>query len=459
MLEGILNAGQQEMAQQAPAPMAPMSQQQEAPGQSVDFDINQNPQDRQFMTDAMMYAPMLRGMDPEQRKEKWPEMVKAMGQVSPKASAMFDPTLPPSDQDLEALMSRMPGNKEAQVPAGGMQLASAQDDFMQEQVKRQLRGEKPQSQIEYNAQRAGEDQKTKETENLNKQLQTASLQNSDEELIFKGSLLTGQGSKYMTADSGTAAVDSMFGDDDASRTKGAPAGYRWKDTNQKELEPIPNGPQDPAVKQASALAKRQGNTAPTTGQVALAKTAMSLMPNIIQGPWDDNYDYDLKAMTAAQSGIKPRWTSIAIGDQKATKADIYNQALAISSEANLKLATGAAATTPEAKKYEDMFRCTAGDNADSCLNKVITAKIFTQNLADLLKDDSSTPTGKNIDPTKVQSMINGNAATMYKYKGGWKDRAMKANPGASSQDLDRLWVKEMINNPEFASKVLSEAKE
>ena len=31
-------------------------------------------------------------------------MVKAMNQVSPKAAAMFDPTLPPSDKELNLLM-------------------------------------------------------------------------------------------------------------------------------------------------------------------------------------------------------------------------------------------------------------------------------------------------------------------------------------------------------------------
>src|SRR3990167_5432530 len=171
MLENAWNQAGDQAMNEAPQPMAPVSQGQEQsapvmPNQRVSFDVDKNPQDMQMMTDAMMYAPMLKSMDEEQRKEKWPQMVQSLSQVSPKASALFDPSLPPSDKDLDALMSRMQapkGSSDQNSEGNGMgQLASARDDFMAEQVKRQLRGEKPQSLIEYNAQKAGADQKKQE---------------------------------------------------------------------------------------------------------------------------------------------------------------------------------------------------------------------------------------------------------------------------------------------------------
>ncbi len=465
MLENAWNqAGEQEM-NQVVQPMAPVAQQQEQsapamPGQKVSFDVNQNPQDMQMMTDAMMYAPMLKSMDEEQRKEKWPQMVQSLSQVSPKASALFDPSLPPSDKDLDVLMSRMQAPKgvsDQNMEGKGMgQLASAQDDFMAEQVKRQLRGEKPQSQIEYNAQKSGEEQRKQEEESKAKQLQAslnADPTNSDNELIFKGALLSGQGSKYMTADNSGVSLSSILNDGKDPSYEGVKPGFKWKDPNNKSLgvEKVPG--YDP-VKQASDI-----STKPTSGQVALIKTALAQLPNIIQGPWDANYDFDVKAMAAAQSGVKPRWSQLVVGDKAATQADIYNQALSVASEAALKAATGAAASEPETKKYEQMFRCTAGDNADSCLNKVVTAKLFMQNLSSVLKDDPNTPTGKNLDPNKVKELVDGNAAKMYQCKEGWKQRFLQANPNASDVDANRVWVKEMINNPEFAAKVLSEDKQ
>lgn len=467
MLENAWNqAGAQEM-NQAPEPMAQVAQGQEQaapaiPGQKVSFDVNQNPQDMQMMTDAMMYAPMLKSMDEDQRKEKWPQMVQSLSQVSPKASALFDPSLPPSDKDLDALMSRMQAPKGASdqnAESKGMgQLASAQDDFMAEQVKRQLKGEKAESIIEFNARKSGEDQKKQEEDTRAKQLQ-ASLNadpvHSDQELIFKGALLSGQGSKYMTADNSGSVVPSIFGED---KPKVSP-NYEPDPNNPGAFRAIKGTPADPVMKQAEALAKQQGSTKLTAGQVALVKTANAMLPNIVNGPWDDNYDFDVKAMGAAQSGAKPRWTSIAVGDKAATKADIYNQSISVLSEAALKAATGAQASAEETKKYEKMFRCTVGDNADSCLNKVITAKLFTQNLASTLKDDPSTPTGKNVDQAKVKTMIDGNKVRMYEYKESWKSRFFQANPKATDQDANRVWVKEMINNPEFATKVLSEDKQ
>lgn len=108
--EGYGHIQEEEQGMEAPS-MDPMG---EAPDKTVSFDVEKNPQDMQFMSDSMMYAPMLKGMSKEERKEKWPEISMKLGQVSPKAKGMLDPSLPPTDEDLDALINKMPGAAEKQ---------------------------------------------------------------------------------------------------------------------------------------------------------------------------------------------------------------------------------------------------------------------------------------------------------------------------------------------------------
>lgn len=141
MLEGIMNSADAAMGQpqapqpvQAAAPVAqPGGQDQGAPSPSMSFDVQKNPQDMQMMTDAMMFAPMLKQMSPDERKQKWPDMVNSLSQVSPKASQLFDPTLPPSNKDLDVLLNKM-------KPQDAAQAAPGSDDFNKAQVQRQLQG-------------------------------------------------------------------------------------------------------------------------------------------------------------------------------------------------------------------------------------------------------------------------------------------------------------------------------
>lgn len=83
-----------------------------APGAQINFDVDRNPQDMQFMTDAAAYAPMLKAMDEGQRKEQWPGIAEKLGQVSPKAQKFLDPSIPPSDEDLDAIIGKLPAAAE-----------------------------------------------------------------------------------------------------------------------------------------------------------------------------------------------------------------------------------------------------------------------------------------------------------------------------------------------------------
>lgn len=111
--------------------------------QTVNFDVEKNPQDMQFMTDVAAYAPMLQAMDPEQRKEKWPGIANKLGQVSPKAKAMLDPSLPPTDADLKAITGKLPESTYKAPPerykplkADEIQMFSPEDPGFEEQNMR-----------------------------------------------------------------------------------------------------------------------------------------------------------------------------------------------------------------------------------------------------------------------------------------------------------------------------------
>ncbi len=482
MLEGILNAADQAMGgpQVQPPEIAPgaapiSSPQQGAPNQSVSFDVNQNPQDMQMMTDAMMYAPMLKSMDEDQRKEKWPQMVQSLSQVSPKASSLFDPSLPPSDKDLDMLMSRMQGPKEVSGQ-NNVQLASASDDYMADQVKRQLRGDKPESQVEFNARQSSEDQKKQEEAAQMKQ-QQAEYDSSYEGIIQRGTQLAAQSTlskpaqliKDSFASIGNAVGNALAPTAQAfslntkdPRYENAPANKRWKlDANGNVtdvLEPIPGSESDPTVKQANALIKQYTKgTQPTAGVVGLLKTAKDLVPTLHGNTWTDDWDLDVKALAAADSGsIYARVKGIALGKESVIKGEAYKSANNMRNQAIEKALTGATTNLKEAPVFNSMFACNAGDYAETCLQKQLNFNLFLKNIEHLVVDDPSTITGKNIDMAAVQHQNAAAAANVQKYKPDWELRMMQKYPNITKQELDRKWVKDMLTNPTFAATVMGE---
>lgn len=460
MLENLWNQEGEQAMNQAPAPVAPVadayqgaSSPDAAPSPQVSFDVNKNPQDMQFMTDAMMYVPMLQQMDPEQRKEKWPQMVDSLSQVSPKASALFDPSIPPSNKDIEELMANMQPKQDVNGPKP-IQLASNQDNYNQEQVKRQLKGEKPESLIEYNARMSGEEQRKQEEEAKAKQLQTAlndnNYKDSTEELIFKGAMLTNQAAKYMSAGLNLTGTDSKI-----------QPGYRLDPNDPNKQQYIPGSAADPAVIQAHSIAQKQSGNAPTAGQIALARMAHDALPSIERLPWTKDWDLDTTALTASQFNVYPRVMDALSGvtgrPDAGSKAGIYTQLTDIFGESALKLATGATSNQKEDAKYTDrMFKCNAGDNSDSCLQKTLNARSFIRNLPETLKDvpvSEQHPNGKAVDWDKVQKQNSKIEINTYQYKQDWAQRMLQKYPNITKQQLDRVWVKSIITDPEFANKV------
>ena len=153
MLQGFLNNSPAPEEQEDPSMSAP-------PSPSVNFDVQRNSQDMQMMTDAMMYAPMLRGMDHDQRKEKWPGMVKKLSEVNPKAGQMLDPSLPPDDKTLDSMLQRMP-QADAPDSGAGQQAAYSRKDYMDAMVQRQMQGKEPISHADWAKQQEAEKKKVK----------------------------------------------------------------------------------------------------------------------------------------------------------------------------------------------------------------------------------------------------------------------------------------------------------
>lgn len=118
----------------------------EAPEQTTSFDVKKNPQDMQFMTDAMMYAPMLKQMGEDERKQAWPGMVDRLSQVSPKAK-FLDPSLPPTDEALDSLLSQLPEDRGAPQQAAAE--AGTRGGYLEDSVNRQISGKESQAPGEY----------------------------------------------------------------------------------------------------------------------------------------------------------------------------------------------------------------------------------------------------------------------------------------------------------------------
>ena len=112
MLEDILRqqTGVQPLPQEEPQNQLGLEGSEEVnpPNKTINFDVERNPQDMQLMTDVAMYAPMLKQMDRKQRKQKWPEIASKLGQVSPKLKNVLDPSLPPTDTDLDSIVGKIP---------------------------------------------------------------------------------------------------------------------------------------------------------------------------------------------------------------------------------------------------------------------------------------------------------------------------------------------------------------
>ena len=114
-------------------------EEQGMPAPSTGFDVQNNPQDMQAATDALMYAPMLRKMDDDERKQAWPEIVSRLSKVNPKAQASLDPSLPPDNEMLDQVMNVYPAAEEQPSRKG----------YLDDSVERQMKGQAPQAPGDY----------------------------------------------------------------------------------------------------------------------------------------------------------------------------------------------------------------------------------------------------------------------------------------------------------------------
>jgi len=381
MPNGMLNLGG----------MDPMDQGMgQAPEPSLNFDVDRNPQDMQLMTDAMMYAPMLKGMDEEQRAEKWPAMVQKLTQVSPKASQILDPSLPPSDDDLDALMQQMPQGQEGMEGGPGQQMADdggQRQRYLDDQVRRQTQGLPPISPEEFAKE---QEKKPEEVERL----KTSDM--SDDE-IMAGAISMAQAEGQQV----------MFDVEDKKKEK-------------------PKTPEQ-------------------AGKIMMMNSAKALLPTIKTTLFKEdggvNWDNVKKSNIPIIGGAVP-WS----GEAKRL-ANAYEVAI----QGITRSETGAAMPASEVDNTRERYQCNVWDTEDSCVQKYLSLKLFVNGYTKLVskgRDGKAHFDSAKADAADAQVQLN-----VQNYKKDWMQRAMKANPDASVDQLNKLFNYKLLNDKSFLDKM------
>jgi len=405
--------------------------QQEAPNPSVSFDIERNPDDMQFMTDAMMYAPMLKGMDEEQRKEKWPDIANRLGEVSPKGKAMLDPTLPPTDDDLDALLEKMPDKGQFK------QVAATRKDYLEDQVNRQIEGKKPISQNDYNKQEAEKEEAVKKAKGskasmvasyeVPSDLDTANM--SDEELIANA--------VYSSQQNLGKKIGLLDEDETDPKFKGAPPGFMWKDPNNRDKGLI------------NLKKMNEGASQYAAGQMTMMKVSKQQLPTIKTLLFTDdgkvNWDNVAKSNLPIVGGAMP-WAS-----EAKRLANAYEQAI----QAVTRVETGAAMPAAEVTNTRRRYQCNVWDSEDACIQKYLSLKMFVNGYVDITfkKGNEGKFDTAKADASDAQLQLH-----VQNYKKDWIQRAMKANPQASPSELHQLFNKKILNDSEFLKKMGTQLK-
>jgi len=365
---------------------APEQPQAQAPGQSVSFDVDQNPDDMQFMTDTMMYAPMLKSMDVAQRKEKWPGIAEKLGAVSPKAKAMLDPTLPPTDDDLDSLIGKMPqATKPQKEPTGEM------------------------------------------TE--------AHLVPSD----IKWGDMSNEEMLAMTDNVG------MFDDNDDKdpRFEGVPKGSMWIDHTDKTK----------GYKSLKVETKKL--TPEASAKIMMLKVAKSQIPIIKNHLF--NEDGGVNWSNVKKSNIPIIGGSVPWDGPAKQLATAYEHGI----QGITRGETGAAMPDSELGNTRERYQVNAWDTEDSALQKFIAYKLFingTLKLTYETKDKSGKKVGK-FDSAAADAYRDDLQMNILAHKKGWMQRAVKANPTATVEQLHKLFNKSVLNDPKFLKKMGKQLKE
>ena len=359
-----------------------------SPEPSINFDVQKNPQDMQAMTDSMMYAPMLKGMDEEQRREKWPGIVEKLGQVSPKMKVALDPSIPPSDKDLDAVLGKMKGKGQEAV-LSEPEMSSA------EKVPSDL-----------------------DVQNM-----------SDDELIANATNIAQQG-----AGSQAGMFDSDVEVD--PKLQGAPKGYMWIDPKDK-------------TKGLTSLIKKE-KTPEQAGKIMMMESAKALLPTIKNLLFDENGKVNWD--TVKKSNIPIIGGSVPWAKDAKRLAQAYEVAI----QGITRSETGAAMPAAEVDNTRARYQCNAWDTEDSCVQKFLSLKLFTNGYLDLVKKGSD---GKgHFDSSKANAYDAQLQINVQNYKKDWMKRAMKANPNAAPSQLQQLFNKKLLSDPKFLKEMGNQLK-
>lgn len=384
---------------------------QGAPQQSINFDVQRNPQDMQMMTDAAMYAPMLREMDEGQRKEQWPGIVDKMSEVNPKAQGMLDPTLPPDNKALDSMIAQMPKKRTMR----------GRQKYLDDQVERQMQGKQPISPEEFQQQQEDAKKPKGEAELISASAVPSDMDTSmmsDDEVAVNGLQL--------------ASADPL-GDDDGvdPKFKGAPSGYQWEFDEQgkrKSLKAIAGGPADKPM------------SAEQAGKIMMMRSAQAAIPTIKNIMFKDG-KVDWGAVKASNmpvfGGAMPLHN----------KGKRLAQAYELGIQAITRVETGAAMPDAELDNTRERYQCNVWDSEDSCIQKFLGYKLFINGYGGLVSKGKD---GKaQFDSAKADAAESLLQLQVQSYKEQWMKRAMKSNPQATPTQLNQLFNKKLLDDPKF----------
>lgn len=445
----------------------PQPQQDQQPDPQTSFDVQRNPQDMQVMTDSMMYAPLLRQMDEGERAKQWPDIFNKLSEVNPKVGNMLDPTLPPSNEDLDMMMSKLPGasdrrpgdmmpsSTEAPTGARGIQLAevnTSQEAFNNEMVKRQVNGQAPISYTQWKAEKEAQkpaegDQANKPTSmlpssnlaaQLNKIQDTSTM--SDAEFIQKANFEAGKGGGAMQA---SLTLKNWKYD-------GAPANYQWKDPSKTVLEPIPEGPADLSVKQKQAEIQAKTDKPQTPQYTAMIETAKAQLPmikSLMYNPdgsvnWNNVRNSNLLATGKAVPGTEGWQLSVALENaiQAITRAE-----------------TQAAMPQAEVNNTRGRYQCSSFDSQESCVQKDLSLRMFVNRYLSLVHKNEK---GDAVyDSAAADSADAEMKLRLQSKKEEWMKKQQEAYPNATPEDLNKFWYKKILDDPKLEEQIGKELKQ
>jgi hypothetical protein len=434
MLQDIFNNNNQGATEEGQDPFQPQPQGpgQGRPAQTASFDVQQNPQDMQMMTDAMMYVPMLKKMDEDERRENWPQIANKLGQVSPKARAMLDPTTPPDDNTLDAMMAKMP------QAASGMPVGADtpldRRGYMDDQVERQMKGLPPITPEEYRKQKEAGAQEAPRPE--------GGVEPGDED-IMKGAVSQVQkGVKGLHAGADWLKDDADEGD---PYLKGAPKGYAWVDPSSSQTKREKGLVEIKKILTNAKKDDKKGMSPDKAAKIMMMRVGRANLPIVKSHLF--NEDGTVNRANVGKANIPIIGGAVPWSSGAKSLAQGYEHGI----QGITRGETGAAMPDGEVDNTRERYQCNVWDTDESCTQKYLSFELFMNGYLDLTHKGKD---GKgHFDTAKADALDAQLKLNLLGYKKKWMQQAIKDNPNRSQEELSKYFTTKLVTDPEFVKKV------